>query len=272
MRTIAVIPARFRSNRLPGKPLADIHGKPMVEHVYQRATEAGRVDRVVVATDDERIFTVVRDFGGEAVMTDPDHPSGTDRIAEAVADEAVDLVVNVQGDEPFLSPEAIDAAVACAERHAGAIASLRSVIRSRRDLWDPNVVKVVTDQRDFALYFSRSPIPVAPLSSGVSGHDISSDDDLPAETYFKHVGLYVYPKPILIRLTEMPPSPLEQLERLEQLRALEGGIPICVPRTNTDSISVDTPEDLDRVRSLYAASLTGLEPLANQHVFTNEKE
>ncbi len=162
MRTIAVIPARFQSKRLPGKPLADIHGKTLIEHVYQRASQARRVERVLVATDDERIFDAVTDFGGDAVMTSAEHPSGSDRIAEAVADIDVDLVVNVQGDEPLIAPQAIDDAVQLAERTPGAIVTLKSAIVDRQTLLDRNVVKVVTDSKGFALYFSRSAIPAGP--------------------------------------------------------------------------------------------------------------
>jgi 3-deoxy-manno-octulosonate cytidylyltransferase (CMP-KDO synthetase) len=244
MRTIAVIPARFESKRLPGKPLADIHGKTLVEHVYERASRARRVDRVLVATDDSRIFDAVTAFGGEAVMTSSQHPSGSDRIAEAVAELDVDLVVNVQGDEPLIAPQSIDTAVARAERTPDAIVSLKTAITDRSTLLDPNAVKVVTDTNGFALYFSRSPIPAAP-----SG-------ELPSNLFFKHIGLYVYPKALLTRLTRMLPSPLELAERLEQLRALENGIRIRLEQSAHDSIGVDTEEDLDAVRTLLAGRAT----------------
>lgn len=244
MRTIAVIPARFESKRLPGKPLADIHGKTLVEHVHQRASEAGRIDRVIVATDDERIRDAVHAFGGEAVMTARDHPSGTDRIAEAVAGLDVDLVVNVQGDEPLIAPHAIDDAVQVAEDTPGAVVSLKSVIVDRRTLVDPNAVKVVTDRKGFALYFSRSPIPVP------------RDGGIPPNLYYKHIGLYVYPKDLLLELTRLEPSPLELAERLEQLRALENGIRIRLKETQHDTLGVDTPEDLERVRALLSGRVT----------------
>ena len=251
MRTIAVIPARFRSKRLPGKPLADIHGKTLIEHVYQRASQARRVARVLVATDDERIFNAVTDFGGEAVMTSAEHPSGSDRIAEAVADIDVDLVVNVQGDEPLIAPQAIDEAVQLAEQTQGvapgAIATLKSAIVDRQTLLDRNAVKVVTDSKGFALYFSRSAIPAGP---------VPVDGELPPNLYYKHIGLYVYPKAVLTELTRIAPSPLELTERLEQLRALENGIRIRLEETEHDSIGVDTVEDLEAVRALIAGRIT----------------
>ena len=257
MRTIAVIPARFRSNRLPGKPLADIHGKTLIEHVYQRASRAGRVGRVLVATDDERIFDAVTDFGGEVVMTSAEHPSGSDRIAEAVADIDVELVVNVQCDEPLIAPQAIDEAVQLAEQTQkvaqesapGAIITLKSAIVDRQTLLDRNAVKVVTDSNGFALYFSRSAIPVAPVP-------VDGDDELPPNLYYKHIGLYVYPKAVLTELTRIAPSPLELAERLEQLRALENGIRIRLAETEHDSLGVDTEEDLEAVRKLLARRAT----------------
>ena len=249
MRTIAVIPARFRSNRLPGKLLADIHGKTLIEHVYQRASRARRVERVLVATDDERIFDAVTDFGGEAVMTSAKHPSGSDRIAEAIANIDVELVVNVQGDEPLIAREAIDDAVQLAEQTQGAIVTLKSAIVDRQTLLDRNTVKVVTDSKGFALYFSRSAIPAGPVP-------VDGDGELPPNLYYKHIGLYVYPKAVLTELTRIAPSPLELAERLEQLRALENGIRIRVEETEHDSLGVDTVEDLEAVRKLLAGRAT----------------
>ncbi len=253
MRTIAVIPARFQSKRLPGKPLADIHGKTLIEHVYQRASQARRVERVLVATDDERVFDAVTDFGGKAIMTSAEHPSGSDRIAEAIADIDVELVVNVQGDEPLIAPQAIDEAVQLAEQTRkvapGAIVTLKSAIVDRQTLLDRNVVKVVTDSKGFALYFSRSAIPAGPVP-------VDGDDELPPNLYYKHIGLYVYPKAVLTELTRIAPSPLELAERLEQLRALENGIRIRLEETEHDSIGVDTVEDLEAVRALIAGRVT----------------
>jgi 3-deoxy-manno-octulosonate cytidylyltransferase (CMP-KDO synthetase) len=250
MRTIAVIPARYRSNRLPGKPLADIHGKTMIERVFERVSGARLVEEVLVATDDERIERAVVAFGGRAVMTSPTHPSGTDRVAEAVRDLDVDLVVNVQGDEPLLAPGAIDEAVRLARECPGAITTLRSEIADEATLLDPNAVKVVTDSRGFALYFSRSPIPWP----GPRG----ARDGLRRRLYFKHIGLYVYPRERLLELAQAEPVPLELAEKLEQLRALVRGVPIRVGETKEEFVSVDTEADLERVRELVAARETSI--------------
>ncbi len=256
MRTIAVIPARFHSQRLPGKPLADLGGRPLVEHVYRRSAEARLVDRVLVATDDPRIQDAVTAFGGECVLTSPEHLTGTDRVAEAVADIEVDLVVNVQGDEPFVEPQDIDQAVgACQSHETGpVIATLASPITTAAEFWDPNAVKVVVDRRGFALYFSRSPIPfvaTAQMSRDELRRRFDQGDDLALGSCFKHVGLYVYPKRVLQKLTQTEPSPLERLEKLEQLRALENGIPIRVEITESAGIGIDTPADLERARKLF---------------------
>jgi 3-deoxy-manno-octulosonate cytidylyltransferase (CMP-KDO synthetase) len=254
MRSLAVIPARYHSNRLPGKPLAKIGGLTMVEHVYRRAREASLVNRVLVATEDERVRKTVVEFGGECVMTSPDHPSGTDRVAEAVAGLDFDLVVNLQGDEPFLDPQAIDQAVAAGRKSGGsAIATLRKLITSAEELWDPNVVKVVTDARGHALYFSRWPIPfVAKPNMSIErlGRLFAEARPPVGGAHYKHIGLYVYPKEILLELTGAGPSPLEKTEKLEQLRALERGVPIRVEVTDHESLSVDTPADLEKARSI----------------------
>lgn len=261
MRTIAVIPARFHSQRLPGKPLADLGGRPLVEHVYRRSAEARLVDRVLVATDDSRIQDAVTAFGGECVLTSPEHPTGTDRVAEAVADIEVDLVINVQGDEPFVEPQDIDQAVgACQSHETGpVIATLASPITTAAEFWDPNAVKVVVDRRGFALYFSRSPIPfvaTAQMSRDELRRRFDQGDDPVLGSCFKHVGLYVYPKRVLQTLTQTEPSPLERLEKLEQLRALENGIPIRVEITESAGIGIDTPADLERARKLFRKLLS----------------
>jgi 3-deoxy-manno-octulosonate cytidylyltransferase (CMP-KDO synthetase) len=244
MRTIAVIPARFQSKRLPGKPLEDLHGKTMLQRVYERASLARRADEVLVATDDERIAETVRSFGGRVTMTSPTHPSGSDRVAEAVSDLTVDLVVNVQGDEPLLEPAAIDEAIEDAGSHRESIVTLRRELTERERLLDPNVVKVVANLDGFAMYFSRSAIPAPP----------ADPDELPPGLYYEHIGLYAYPKAILMNLTRTSPSRLELAEGLEQLRALEHGVPIRVIDTSYRSISVDTASDLEKVRELLAAS------------------
>lgn len=239
MKAIGVIPARYASSRLPGKPLAEIAGKPMIEHVYRRAEQAKCLQGVYVATDDQRIFDAVRAFGGQVVMTREDHRSGTDRIAEAVGALDVDVVVNVQGDEPLLDPAEIDAVVApFAERPELVMSTAAVPITDLRDVADPSVVKVVLDVRGDALYFSRLPIPY--YRSGEDG------------PHLKHIGLYAYRKEFLLTYAGLAPTPLEAIEQLEQLRVLEHGYRIHVVQTEKDAISVDTPEDLERVRLLIA--------------------
>jgi 3-deoxy-manno-octulosonate cytidylyltransferase (CMP-KDO synthetase) len=227
----------------------------MIQHVYNRTQSAKSVEEVIVATDDPRIVNAVLGFGGQCLMTSPLHESGTDRVAEVASDLDVELIVNVQGDEPLIDPQAIDQAVAACKEHQGkAIASLRRVIRSGRELWDPNVVKVVTDANGMALYFSRWPVPFV-ATKDMNPQKLSRaflETPAPESAVLhKHIGLYVYPKPILLELARAEPTKLEQLEKLEQLRALERGIPIRVEATEYDNISVDTPEDLERVREIF---------------------
>jgi 3-deoxy-manno-octulosonate cytidylyltransferase (CMP-KDO synthetase) len=250
---VAIIPARFGSTRLPGKPLSDIHGKTMIQRVHERARAARSVDRVVVATDDERVADAVRGFGGEAVLTSPAHPSGTDRIAEAARGLAAEVVVNVQGDEPLLDPGGIDAAAgALLDDPSLPMATLSLPLRTVEEMLAPSVVKVVADARGDALYFSRSPIPHLRLGA-------SSDLRAAAEAAVgrglarRHVGLYAYRREALLRLAALPPSPLEEAEGLEQLRALHHGMRIrVVPVDGEGGVAVDTPEDLERVRALLA--------------------
>jgi 3-deoxy-manno-octulosonate cytidylyltransferase (CMP-KDO synthetase) len=240
---LAIIPARFHSTRLPGKALLDIGGRPMIEHVYRRAAAASSVTRVIVATDDRRILDAVHHFGGEAVMTAASHQSGTDRLAEVAATLECDLVVNVQGDEPLLAPETIDAAVApFASDPALDMSTLRRRITDPAELQNPNVTKVVVDQDGFALYFSRAPIPFTRPGQ-------------PAATAWAHIGLYVYRRACLLRVAALPQTAMERAEALEQLRALEHGIRIKAVETTHDTIGVDTPEDLGRVRALLAHPL-----------------
>jgi 3-deoxy-manno-octulosonate cytidylyltransferase (CMP-KDO synthetase) len=238
-RVIGLIPARYASTRFPGKPLADILGKPMIQHVYERARSARTLQRLLVATDDPRIAQAVASFGGEAVMTSPDHPTGTDRLAEAAAALEVDLVVNIQGDEPLIDPEVIDAAAAPLIADPSIpMGTLMSRIADPADLHDPNVVKVVADRHGFALYFSRALIPYA--RGGQTNEAV----------YYYHPGLYVYRKEFLLKYAALPPTPLEQTEKLEQLRALEHGYRIKVVETAHRPVSVDTPEDLEHVKRL----------------------
>jgi 3-deoxy-manno-octulosonate cytidylyltransferase (CMP-KDO synthetase) len=238
---VVVIPARYRSTRFPGKPLAEIAGRPMIQHVYERATRASLVDAVVVATDDERIRQAVEAFGGRAWVTRPDHETGSDRVAEVAASLACDVVVNLQGDEPLIQPEAIDQAVEPLRADPGVqMTTLCRAIQDPEDLASPNVVKVVRDLRGDALYFSRSPIPFT-----------RETEDGPLG--WKHIGLYAYRRDLLLRFARLPASPLERRESLEQLRALEHGVHIRVVETTWDSVGVDTPADLERVRRLAAA-------------------
>ncbi len=245
MRVTAVIPARYASTRFPGKPLAEIAGKPMIQWVYERTTLSDLVQRVIVATDDDRIVQAVEAFGGEVQMTRSDHPTGTDRLAEVAARIETDLVVNVQGDEPLIDPRMIDQAVApLVADPAIPMGTLKSAIESVEDFLNPNVVKVVSDRQGFALYFSRAPIP-HPRDFGESlGGRL---EELQA---FKHIGLYVYRKDFLLAYPGFAATPLESLEKLEQLRALEHGHRIRVVATGLTSQGVDTPGDLERVRTL----------------------
>lgn len=238
---VAVIPARYESTRLPGKPLADLHGKPMIQRVYERTARASGVDRVLVATDDERIRAAVRQFGGEVVMTSPKHRSGTDRIAEAVRQLDAQVIVNVQGDLPLLDPEMVEEAVALLRDDDGLpMATLQTPIRDEAELLNPNVVKVVSDRDDFALYFSRSPIPF--WRDGTRGPILAQ----------RHIGLYVYQRDFLLAFARLAPTPLEEIERLEQLRALEWGFRIKMIEVPEASIEVDTVQDLERARALLA--------------------
>jgi 3-deoxy-manno-octulosonate cytidylyltransferase (CMP-KDO synthetase) len=238
---IAVIPARYASTRLPGKPLADIHGKPMVQWVYERTQNARGIDRVVVATDDARVEQAVKAFGGQVVMTSPDLQSGTDRIA-AVADQMpARIYVNVQGDEPMIEPQTIERTLELVSSGRFPLGTAMTRLKDERELQDASVVKVIADRNSRAIYFSRLPIP---YTRGPKPSD-------PAEyVCMRHVGLYVYDHATLMRFRSLPPAALEKAEMLEQLRALADGIPIGITEVNFTSIGVDTPEDLEKVRRL----------------------
>jgi 3-deoxy-manno-octulosonate cytidylyltransferase (CMP-KDO synthetase) len=245
MKVLAVIPARYASTRLPAKPLADIHGKPMIQWVYERTSLAQGLTQVVVATDDQRIFDAVKKFGGEVLMTSPELQSGTDRVA-AVADLLqADIYVNVQGDEPLIEPTVIEKAVELVATARYSFATVMSPLKTKEELENPAVVKVVADRQGRALYFSRYPIPYSrgPLPA-------------PGESFAcrRHVGLYVYTREILSQLRSLVPSPLERAELLEQLRAMEAGIAIGIAEVNFTSIGVDTPEELEKVRRILAPS------------------
>jgi 3-deoxy-manno-octulosonate cytidylyltransferase (CMP-KDO synthetase) len=235
---VAAIPARYASTRLPGKPLLSIAGRPMIEHVYRRVTQARGIARVVVVTDDLRIAEAVSRFGGEFEMTPPECASGTDRIAHAARGWTADAVVNVQGDEPLIDPEAVSAVARhLAQYPEDEVVTLAAPgLPEERD--NPNSVKVVVDRAGYALYFSRSAIPYARQAGGA--------------TPLKHIGLYGYQRQALLRLAGLPPTPLEISESLEQLRALENGIRIRVLAARRASPGVDTPEDLERVEKELA--------------------
>lgn len=244
VRTVAIIPARFASQRLPGKPLADICGKPMIQHVVERTRRASLVDDVIVATDDVRIMEAVEAFGGRAVMTPAELPSGTDRIAYVARTmPETGIVVNVQGDEPLIVPAMIDEAVEplIADRTIVAGTLVRK-IETPEELLSVSVVKAVLDREGYCLYFSRSTVPFV--------RDVPLQDWLGQGVHYKHIGLYVFTREFLLRYTELPPTPLESLEKLEQLRILEHGYRIKAVVTTHNSAQVDTAEDLERVRNL----------------------
>jgi 3-deoxy-manno-octulosonate cytidylyltransferase (CMP-KDO synthetase) len=245
MKITAIIPARYASVRFPGKALADILGKPMVQRVYERTKQASLVSEVIVATDDERIAAAVRAFGGLVEMTGKDHETGTDRLAEVARRLDSDLIVNVQGDEPLIEPAMIDQAIKPFMDDPNLlIGTLKTQIKTLHDFLSPNVVKVVTDHEGFALYFSRSPLP----NYRDKWNDLK-DEKFAAGTIlsYKHIGLYVYRREFLIRYAGMPQTPLERAEKLEQLRVLENGYRIRVVETGHETIGVDTPVDLEKV-------------------------
>lgn len=239
MKVLCVIPARYASTRLPGKPLSMIAGKPMIQHVYERACQAHLPNEVVVATDNELVEKAVLDFGGKAVMTSPDHPSGTDRLAEvALMYPDVDVIVNVQGDEPMIPPEVIDRLAEAFNGDADLNMATMKVVMDEEDYENPAAVKVVTDQQGYALYFSRSLMPYP--RNKPEGFKV-----------FKHVGIYAYRRNFLLKYAALAPTPLEKAESLEQLRALENGYKIKVLESDFQGIGVDTPEDLAAVNALF---------------------
>lgn len=239
-KVVVVIPARYGSTRLPGKPLVSLAGKPMIQRVFERAKLAQRVDRVIVATDDERIVKAVEAFGGEARMTRAEHRTGTERVAEVAAREPGDVFVNVQGDEPLLDPNAIDAAVnALLDEPLASISTVATPIKTPGDIMDPNVVKVVLDFDGNAIYFSRAPIPWV--------RDTANKIHV---NYWKHLGLYVFQRDALLEYPTLPQGELERIEQLEQLRWMENGWKIRVAEVEHDAVSVDVPEDVARVEKL----------------------
>jgi 3-deoxy-manno-octulosonate cytidylyltransferase (CMP-KDO synthetase) len=241
---IAVIPARYASQRLPGKPLTELNGRTMIQRVYEQVRQARLVHSVIVATDDERIAESVAGLGGHVVMTDPELPSGSDRVAAAVAGVEAEIVVNVQGDEPLIPPAMIDETIqGLLEIPEAEVATPARLITEVREIDDPNCVKVVTDRRGRALYFSRSPIPYL--------RDREDRRGWPqAFMFFRHFGLYAYRRPVLEQFVRWEKTPLESAEQLEQLRLLENGVWIQIIRTTYESIAVDTAADAERVRKL----------------------
>ena len=242
MTVTGIIPARFSATRLPGKPLVLIHGKPMIQRVYEQSKKSKLLSRVIVATDDQRIFDFVSSFGGEVMMTSEKHISGTDRLAEAVKMINCDIVVNVQGDEPFIDPNNIDIAVEPLLKDKMLnVSTLAFKITNPLDLENENKVKVVLDKNNFALYFSRNYIPFD------MEHNPAKVWTLKDRKFYKHIGLYVYRKSFLIRFSKMKKSYLEEVEKLEQLRILENGERIKVIITKKDSVSIDTAEDIELI-------------------------
>ncbi len=245
-RILGVIPARFASTRFPGKALASLAGRTMIQHVWERASLSRYLTDLVIATDDERIAAEARRFGARVRMTSSIHPTGTDRLAEVASAVEASLYVNIQGDEPLINPEAIDAAILpLTDDPDLAMGTLRKKIDFQDEINNPNVVKVVTNLMGDAIYFSRSPIPFE--RDGRSGLPI----------YYKHIGLYVYRRDLLLKYPDLEVGPLEEAERLEQLRALENGFRIRVVDTEYESLGVDTPADLERVNKIFSLVSSG---------------
>lgn len=240
MNVIGIIPARFASSRFPGKPLVDIGGKSMINRVYEQVLKATGLSQVVVATDDERIYNHVIEFGGKAVMTLENHPSGTDRCYEAalaVGATSEDVIINIQGDEPFIKPEEIDKLAVAFTSPETQLATLIKIITNPEDITNPNKVKVVLNTKNEAIYFSRSPIPY------IRGEE----DWISKFTFYHHIGIYAYRMKVLSEITKLAPSSLELAESLEQLRWIENAYTIKTVISNYESIAVDTPEDLERI-------------------------
>ncbi|MEI6508942.1 MAG: 3-deoxy-manno-octulosonate cytidylyltransferase [Bacteroidota bacterium] len=235
-KILGIIPARYGSTRFPGKPLIDIGGKSMIQRVYEQALKSKSLSKIIVATDDERIATHVKNFGGDVSMTSPDHQSGTDRCAEVLQNEKqhFDAVINIQGDEPFIDPQQIDLLAACFDNEQVKIATLKMKLDREEDIRNPNIVKVVSDFNNNAIYFSRAALPYRRNPSA----EIN---------YYKHIGIYGYRTATLFEITKLPIGNLEKAESLEQLRWVENSIHIFVRETNLETLSIDTPDDLKHV-------------------------
>lgn len=240
MKILGVIPARYASTRFPGKPLVRIHGKSMIQRVYEQAIKSKSLSEVIVATDDERIAAEVSDFGGRYVMTGDNHLSGTDRCAEVVSGKpGFDAVINIQGDEPYIDPSQIDLLASCFDDDDVQIATLIKEIHTNAELFNTNIPKVVINHREQAIYFSRQTIPY------LRNHD--QEQWVSAHLFYKHIGIYGYTCPALLKITKLPPSTLELSESLEQLRWVEHGYNIQTKVTDIETIAIDTPEDLQRI-------------------------
>ncbi len=244
MKILGVIPARYASTRFPGKPLALISGKPMIQHVYESVVQTGTIDYAVVATDDKRIFDTVKSFGGNVVMTSTNHPNGTSRCFETLVmlenrDMFFDIVINIQGDEPFIKPRQIELVTNQFKNPGTQIATLAKKIETADELFSPNVVKVVFDSNKKALYFSRSPIPFI--------RNKPQPEWLKEDGFYKHIGIYGFKKEVLKKTVALPQSKLEKSESLEQLRWLENGYDISLEITDMESMGIDTPDDLAKL-------------------------
>ena len=251
-KVLVVIPARWASSRFPGKPLANIAGIAMIQRVVTQANKANCASEVIVATDDLRILDFVKDNGGTAIMTSTEHESGTDRVAEVAKDRDCDIVVNVQGDEPLIPPQNIDQVIRpLVDDSTIPVTSLRVLIRDKSDLLNKNITKVVVDKFDSALYFSKAPIP---WNRDLWSESVDGISKLSSHQWFKHIGLYAYRKRFLMEYSSMSKSPLEKIEKLEQLRILENGIPIKVLETKFDSIGVDSQADIEIIEKQLALS------------------
>ena len=251
-RVLAVIPARWASSRFPGKPLVKIVGVPMIQIVVKQVQKAKFITEVIVATDDSRIFDFVNKNGGIAIMTAAEHQSGTDRIAEVARAKDCDIVVNVQGDEPLIPPENIEKVVEPLIKDTSvSVTSLRILIQNPKDIFNKNITKVVVDKFDYALYFSKAPIP---WERDKWSANVENVTNLSSLSWFKHIGLYAYRKKFLMEYSALPVSPLEKVEKLEQLRILENGFSIKVLETNLDSIGVDSVADIEIIEKQLAIS------------------
>ncbi|MBI4683268.1 MAG: 3-deoxy-manno-octulosonate cytidylyltransferase [Nitrospirae bacterium] len=259
-RVVVIIPSRYNATRFPGKPLALLNDKPIIQHVYEQASRASLVDDVMVATDDKRIYDAVINFKGKAVMTSGSHESGTDRVAEAAGNLDCELVINVQGDEPFIKPEMIDDTVNMLNNdHRTSISTLSRKVTDMQEIFSPHVVKVVVDDEGFALYFSRAPIPYH--RDEFSELRVTSYELQDAQIkncnleFYKHIGVYGYRKDALMNFTSLKQCRLEKIEKLEQLRALNAGMKIKVKETKFDTFGIDTKEDLRKAEEWQNISL-----------------